>query len=406
MLNVALCFHVHQPYRLKNLRFFENAAWKSPFDDELNRHIIERVSQTCYLPAGDLLLSLAGRWGRDFRIAFSITGTAIEQLRSWGGDALQTFRSLSSSGSAEFLGETYYHSLFSLYDREEFLEQVDMHTKSVVETFGAEPGVFRNTELLYDDRVSDYLSALDRFGLILCEDAVRLDSRSGAGNLFLSYNGLHRLLLRDQRLSDDVGFRFVDRWWSEYPLTAEKFAVWLEELGDEKMSSVDREDDPDRDRFLLLYLDYETLGEHHDRSSGIFQFIEQLAEVILNHARLKLCWPSEALHGQMPPSRLSVESPVSWADSEKGTGAWLSSDLQRNAMSTLLRAFECIRQNGDEELLQRVRKLSSSDHFYFMYPWDGSADGDVHRRFTPYSSPEDAYLRMLNVITALEHRII
>jgi alpha-amylase len=329
----------------------------------------------------------------------------MEQLNRWGPDALQTFVSLFGSGSVELLGETYYHSLFSLYDREEFIDQVGLHSNSMEKIFGVTPVSFRNTELLYDDRVSDFLSALGQFRLILGEDA--LTSGRRIGNPCLSYNGLHRLLLRHHRLSDDIAFRFTDRGWNDYPLTAEKFAAWLDELGQMWNLEADREADTvrDRDGVLLIYLDYETLGEHHSPDTGIFRFFENLTEIILKHARLKLCWPSEALLGEKPLSRISVQSPVSWADSGKGIDAWLSEDLQRNAMFTLLRVFDRIKRTGDELLLKIVRRLSSSDHFYYMYPWDGSVDGAVHRRFTPYSSPEDGYIRLLNAITALELRI-
>jgi len=396
MLNVALCFHVHQPYRLGHIRVYDRTACGEIFDDALNRAMVERVTRVCYLPAGELFCSLIERYGPDFKIALSITGTVVEQLRDWAPEAREQFRKLAGTGSLEFIGETYYHSLFSLFDREEFVEQVHMHLEMLKDEYDLTPQVFRNTELLYDDRVSDYLSAIRQFRVVLCEDAAAGCAISGRP--CRSYNERHMLLPRNHVLTDDIAFRFQDREWSEYPLTAEKFTARLERYYEEGGH--------DHDRFLLLYMDYETLGEHILSDSGIFQFFEHLAEIILLHDSMRFVWPSEVRSCNMETlEKLFVKHPVSWADSKKDHGAWLSSDLQRNAMGTLLEMVSRIRSQGDADLLETVRRLSSSDHFYCMFPWKGDADAEVHRHFSSYGSPEDAYVRYLNALTVLEQHL-
>jgi alpha-amylase len=259
--------------------------------------------------------------------------------------------------------------------------------------FAVQPKAFRNTELLYDDRVSDYLSSFDQFHVLLCEDTVA--NLPATHKLFRSYNDLHVLLLRNHRLTDDIAFRFSNREWAGYPLTAEKYASWLEGCGGVE--------DDESNSFLLLYMDYETLGEHHAKGTGIFQFFQDLAGIILNSTSMRFSWPSDSLRQPKEhATRVSVQKPVSWADSGKDLSAWLSSDLQVNAMHTLLEVTARVRRTGDEALVERVRRLSSSDHFYYMYPWEGGADAEVHRHFSPYHSPEDAYMRYMNAITALE----
>ena len=394
MLNIVLCFHVHQPYRLKNRGLLDLSAQGDIFDDELNRAVVQRVTRTCYHPASSLFLGLIDRYGSGFKCSFSMTGTAVEQLRLWGPGALERFQKLADTGSVEFIGETYYHSLFSLFDREEFVEQVRMHAAMMESEFKTKPEVFRNTELLYDDRVSDFISPFDQYSVLLCEDVVT--DLPAIRKPLMSYNGLHFLLLRDHRLTDDIAFRFSDRAWSEYPLSAEKYVTWLENIVESE----------ERDGFVTIYLDFETFGEHHKTSTGIFQFFADLAEIILNSTHLRFSWPSES---RVPVTadltKISVRDPVSWADSGKDLSAWLSSDLQRNAMNTLLEMMERIRRKGDRGLLEKVRRLSSSDHLYHMYPWSGGADAEVHRYFSPYDSPEDAYIRYINALTVLEMRL-
>jgi alpha-amylase len=391
MLDIVLCFHIHQPYRLRTVRLVDRSG--DLFDDVLNRAVVEKAARTCYIPACDLLKGLMDRYGSEFKCAFSITGTAAEQFSIWKPVVMERLCGLAATRCVEFIGETYYHSLFSHFDRGEFIEQVRQHSAMMEHEFLVLPRVFRNTELLYDDRVSDYLSTFDQFHVLLCEDAVA--DQPVTQKLYRSYNDLHVLLLRNHRLTDDIAFRFSNREWAGYPLTAEKFASWLEEY--EGM------EDDGHNSFLLLYMDYETLGEHHAKSTGIFQFFQDLAEIILNSTRMRFSWPSDVLRQPKEHStRVSVQKPVSWADSGKDLSAWLSSDLQKNAMHTLLEVSARVRRNGEEALLERVRRLSSSDHFYYMYPWEGGADAEVHRHFSPYHSPEDAYMRYINALTALE----
>jgi alpha-amylase len=273
-----------------------------------------------------------------------------------------------------------------------------MHLTLLKDEFGKVPSVFRNTELIYEDRLSDYLSGLDNFRAILAEGTTMNMDWGSSLRVHRSPNGLHYLLLRNFPLSDDIAFRFSNREWQDYPLTVDKFLGWVERLyGSEKT---------DDELWLNIYIDYETFGEHHHKSTGIFQFLQRLTECILKHNNFRLRWPSEAAEvTQSSVKVLSVHSPLSWADSRKDISAWLSNDLQLNCFETLTRVLDRIKKNGDEKLIQIARRLSSSDHFYYMYAEGPESDLNVHRYFSHYRTPEDAYIRYLYALASLEEKI-
>ena len=72
-----------------------------------------------------------------------------------------------------------------------------------------------------------------------------------------------KLLLKNYRLSDDIAFRFSNRGWSEWPLTAEKFAGWVNQINGNGY-------------VCNLFMDYETFGEHQWADTGIFDFMRHL----------------------------------------------------------------------------------------------------------------------------------
>ena len=112
--NICLYFQVHQPTRLRQYRFFDIGKDSHYYDDFAGRTILRRIAQRCYIPMNNLLLDLIKQHGGDFKVAFSITGSALEQFERYAPEVLDSFRELPRTGSVEFLGEIYYHSLASL----------------------------------------------------------------------------------------------------------------------------------------------------------------------------------------------------------------------------------------------------------------------------------------------------
>jgi alpha-amylase len=195
-----------------------------------------------------------------------------------------------------------------------------------------------------------------------------------------------RLLPRNYQLSDDVGFRFSQRSWEGWPLTAPKYADWLRQNDGESLN---------------LFLDYETFGEHQWAETGIFDFLGHLPDECFRRG-LRFVQPSD-LARRAPTGPLSFPRPTSWADQERDTTAWLGNRLQDSAHDRLYRLGRALRQLGDPALLEQWRRLTTSDHVYYMCTkW--FADGDVHKYFSPYDSPYDAFVAFMNVLEDLEQR--
>ncbi len=397
MLHIVFYFQVHQPYRLRQYRLTEIGKSGNYFDEELNRNIINKVSDKCYLPTNNLLLELIEKYEGAFKVSFSITGTLIEQLRQYRPDVLDTFRALAKSGGTEFLGETYYHSLASLFDENEFLEQVQLHSKLIETEFGLKPRTFRNTELIYSDKISDIISELPQFKMILTEGADKILKWRSPLYAYKSYTKRHLLLLKYYRLSDDIAFRFSDKGWVEYPLKVEKFIDWIE-----KLPLIEK---TGKKLYLNLFMDYETFGEHQWSDTGIFEFVKNLPKHVLKHNFASFIWPSEVEDSiNYEPEALSVKEPISWADTERDLSAWLSNSLQWNASKTFYKILSNIKASGRKDLLDTARKLSTSDLYYYMCT-KYFQDGDVHKYFSPYSAPEDAYMYFMHALADLEKRL-
>ena len=389
MASICFYFQVHQPLRLRHYTVFdENNQY---FDDYKNATICRKVANKCYLPANRLLLDLIRRFEGRFKIAYSITGVLLEQLHSFSPEVVSTFDALAETGCVEFLAETYYHSLSFLYSRNEFIEQINKHSNSIEYLFGQKPRVFRNTELIYNNDLAALVEAMGNFDAIITEGAnYILGSRSP--NFVYRPKNCNRLklLLKNYSLSDDIAFRFSNRNWSEWPLTAEKYARWINKVNG-------------NGNVVNLFMDYETFGEHQWEDTGIFDFMYHLPENILKHPDNDFKTPSEIASTYEPVDTVDVPHLISWADTERDLSAWLGNAMQSNAIHELYRMEKNIKKTGDEKIITDWRRLQVSDHFYYMCT-KYFADGDVHKYFNPYNSPYDSYINFMNVLNNLQSR--
>jgi len=389
MASVCFYFQVHQPFRLRRYSVFDTEP--NYFDDYKNAEICRKVCNKCYLPANNLLLEMIRQYNGAFRISYSLTGVIIEQFQRYMPEVLDSFKQLADTGCVEFLCETYHHSLSFLYSRDEFTNQVNLHRQLVRSLFGQDPKVFRNTELIYNNDLA-HLVAQMGFKGVLCEGA---DHILG----YRSPNFLHRapkcpevtLLLKNYRLSDDIAFRFSNRDWKEWPLTAEKFARWVNMVNGNGYT-------------VNLFMDYETLGEHQWEDTGIFEFMRHLPERVLAYGTNDFKTPSEVIASYPVSGELDVPHTISWADTERDLSAWLGNAMQSNALHELYRLENQIKTKGDPQLLEDWRKLQTSDHFYYMCTKYFS-DGDVHKYFNPYESPYDSYINFMNVLDNIRSRL-
>jgi len=397
MLNVVFYFQVHQPYRLRHVNLLDIGNDLDLFDDKLNRLVMKKVAEKCYLPTNKLLLDLIRQHEGRFKISYAITGTAIEQFKLYTPEVLDSFKELASTGCVEFIGETYYHSLAFLYDTNEFLDQVAMHRKLMQDEFGFYTTTFRNTELIYQDRLSDLVYEIEGFKTIITEGVDRILQWRSPLYAYKNYSKDLNLLLKYYKLSDDIAFRFSNRDWPEYPLTVGKFVNWIDHLTlDEKKN---------RNQFLNLFMDYETFGEHQWAETGIFDFMKHFPAEVLKRDNLGFANPNETTHlANYQQESLSFADAVSWADEQRDLSAWLENDMQKNAIETMYDLLYKVKLKGDEKLLRIARMLTTSDHFYYMCT-KYFQDGDVHKYFSPYDSPDQAYIYYINALADLEERL-
>jgi alpha-amylase len=390
MRSIVFYFQVHQPFRLRRYTFFDVGRSDAYFDDDANAQIVRRVAEKCYRPMNELLLRAIEETDGAFRCAFSVSGTALEQMALWAPEALESFRRLAATGSVELLAETSHHSLAALFDWEEFDLQVGEQVRRIEELCGKRPTTFRNTELVCSNEIARRAEQLG-FRCILAEGADHVLGWRSPHRLYRP-EGCERikLLLRSYRLSDDVAFRFSNRGWDSWPLRSETFADWLREL-------------PLGDDLVGLFMDYETFGEHQWVETGIFAFMARLPHEVLARG-MRFETPAEVAARFDPLGRLDMPWPVSWADAERDLTAWLGNDMQKAAADVLWELGRDLRAGGDAELLERWRKLTTSDHLYYMCTkW--FSDGDVHKYFSPFRSPHDAYIAFMNVLDDLGRRV-
>jgi alpha-amylase len=392
--SIVLYMHVHQPYRLRHYTVFDTGSRHDYFDTDYeartnNERILRKVAEKSYLPTNKRLLQLLHD-NPEFKLSLSITGVVLEQLERWYPEALESFKLLTDTGRVEIIGETYHHSLAFFYSRPEFEMQVDMHRRKIQEVFGQTPTIFRNTELAYNNELAAWAEQAGYRG-ILAEGWDPILGWRSPNYLYRPAQTEHiRLLTKNYRLSDDIAFRFGDSQWSEWPLTADKFAHWLSE--DQKAE------------LYNIFIDYETFGEHQWDESGIFGFLEHLPREWLKTGGHTFMTASDAIDAFEPMDSVDVPQTVTWADTERDLSAWLGNAMQAGAIDSLYGLEDKILSTGDFALIEDWRRLQTSDHFYYMCTkWFN--DGDIHAYFSPYETPYEAYINFMNAYRDLQFRL-
>lgn len=389
--SICFYFQVHQPDRLRLYRFFDIGRESYYYDDFANKTILKRVAERCYLPANQLILELIKKYNGAFKVAFSISGTVLEQFEKYAPEVIESFRELAKTGSVEFLAETYSHSLASLISPDEFRHQVRLHSAIIESCFGAKPKVFRNTELIYSDSIGSMVADMG-YKAMLTEGAKHILGWKSPNYLYTNaINPRLKLLLKNFTLSDDIAFRFSDRNWEHWPLTSDKYAAWL--------ASILR-----KDEIVNLFMDYETFGEHQQASTGIFDFLKHLPGALLANGNIKFDTPSGICERHQPVAPLHVPFPISWADEERDTSAWLGNELQDEAFQKLYSIEKSVRLCNDPAITSNFAKLQQSDHFYYMCTKFFS-DGAVHKYFNPYDTPYEAFINYMNVLSDFMLRV-
>ena len=403
MPDIILCFELHQPLRLRRWPseyklsdFPKEHLLETYFDFEFTGAIFRRACTKSYLPATRLLLDMV-RWSKEddkpFKLGFSLSGNFIEQCEQFEPQMLDVFKQLVDTGCVELLSETYYHSLAYFFPgSDEFAEQVRMHRSLLERLFNCRPTTFQNTEMIYSNSVAQRVEDLG-FNCIYTEGTERILGPSQSANFVYRPAGCDRirLLLRNYQLTDDIAFRFSLRTWPGWPLTADKYVRWLSESSGDCIS---------------IFMDFETVGEHHWEATGIFDFFKHLPGELSRYESLNWVTPNEAVQQHQPVGEINVpdSAPVSWADLERDVSAWLLNKNQLESFERLRRLEAQLKRLGDPILLKAWRYLQTSDHVYYMSTKTGGT-GAVHSYFSPFPTPELAYDTFSRAISDLEQRV-
>ncbi len=392
--SIVLYLHVHQPFRLRHYTVFDAANRHDYFDSppsvpENNYNVLQKVASKSYLPANRILQRLLDE-NPEFSLSLSITGVVLEQMRLWSLETLDSFKRLVNTGRVEILAETYHHSLSFFYSRSEFETQVQMHSDLINQVFGIRPTVFRNTELTFNNDLAYWADQKGYKGILTEGWDPILNWRSPNYLYRPTYTNNIKLLLKNYKLSDDIAFRFGDRNWSEWPLTADKFNHWIS-------------DDPNSE-IINLFMDYETFGEHQWQESGIFDFLNHFPKEWLKDQDHSFLTVSDAINQHEPKDYIDVPNTITWADTERDLSAWLGNSMQSSAIKLLYDIEDKILKTHDLALIEDWRKLQTSDNFYYMSTKYFN-DGDIHSYFSPYQTPYEAYMNFMNVYHDICYRI-
>lgn len=394
--SVVLYLHVHQPWRIRDdFSTFDVGFDKNYFREgggltrQSNGEIFRKVAQKSYLPMNNLLEKLLAAHP-DFCFSLSITGTFLDQAEQFAPEVIASFQRLVATGRVEIVSETYYHSLAYFFDKDEFEQQVKAHQRKIKQVFGLEPAAFRGTELSYNDDLAIWAENFG-FRAILAEGWDRNLGWRSANHVYRPPNTKNiKLLMKNYKLSDDLAFRFSNQNWQDFPLTSQKYINWLENslIGGE---------------IINLFMDYETFGEHQWKESGIFEFFEKFIDEWLEKPDRNFLTISQA--AKLPArDQISVPQTTTWADSERDLTAWLGNRMQKQAMKLLFSLKDRVYAAGDKKLLEDWRRLTTSDHPYYMCTKYFS-DGDVHAYFSPYKSPFDAFLYFIDALRDINFRL-
>ncbi|MBD3362601.1 alpha-amylase [Candidatus Dojkabacteria bacterium] len=411
MYKKSICFYfqVHQPWRLSKvniLRLAEQDDLFEGFGHGDNKAVFKKVAEKCYLPTNKLLYSIIKKHP-EVKVTFSLSGVFLDQAECFDKRVIKSFKKLLDTGNVELMNETYYHSLAWLFSKKEFAHQIKMHRSKIWKLFKRRPVFFRNTELIYNNQVANFARLIGFNGIVAegwdpllngqnpnfvynaktCD--IHPEDRKIADDACFTKRRNHKikLLLKNYRLSDDIAFRFSNKDWPEYPLTVEKYADWIE-FSDGNTYN--------------LFLDYETFGEHQWEETGIFEFLRKLPTELLQR-NIYFRTVSETIKDYRVKGEIDIHNLISWADESRDLSAWVGNRIQEAAIKAVYDLEPRIialtkgkkRREEKDALIEIWRRLQTSDHFYYMCTkyWN---DGDVHKYFSHYESPYNAFINFMN----------
>lgn len=393
MRTICLSFKIHQPVQLRRYRFFEigdsdSEYYYNDYSDEKN---LIHLSENCYLPTNKIILELIEKNQGRFKVAFSISGTTIDQIKIYTPDVIESFQKLAATGCVEFLAETFSHSLLILKSKSEFRRQVESHSALIEALFGKRPTVFSNNEIIYSDEFGATIAEMGYKAMLTKAPENILKWRNPNYIYRNVFDPAFKILIKNQQFSDDIDLRLSISHWSGWPITAGEYASKFKQI-------------PNGEKIVNLCVDYENFGEHQTFVSGIFKFLESLPSAIFKKSDFEFMTPSEVIEHYETISTLRVPHPLSCPEEQRDYDTWLGNELQKEAFESLVALSEKIDLCTDSDLLKDWQYLQSNDHFYYMTTKYLPIDQDDNN-LNPYSSPYEAFMNYMNVLNDFSVRL-
>ena len=382
MKTICLYFEIHQPIHLKRYRFFDIGTDHYYYDDYENERVISELFEKSYKPALQTMLDMIEENGKAFKVAFSISGVSLELIEQYAPEMLDLLGRLAASGCVEFLAEPYSHGLSSLGNVDNFIAETKRQAKKIKQIFGQSPKVFRNSSLIYDDEIGALVADMGFKGMMVEGAKHILGWKSPHYIYSCAQDARLSLILRDYKLSDDIGLRFNDASWSEYPLMADKWLSWVAGL-------------PEGENVVGIMMELAALGYYQPLSSHILDFLRALPKLTKDMG-IQFATPSEVLAKNKPVSPLEVIYPVSWNDEERDTSSMLGNGMQREAFNKLYdenivgRILAC----RDRRIQQDWDRLQATDNFRFMT----TKNNGMGNYRGIYDSEYDAFTNYMNIL--------
>ncbi len=380
MKTICLYFEIHQIIHLKRYRFFDIGTDHYYYDDYENERSINDIVERSYMPALNTIGKMIEENGNFFKVAFSLSGVAIEQLEMHAPQVLDKLQQLSKTGCVEFLAEPYSHGLSSLKDEECFAADVQKQCNKIKDYFGKKPTVLRNSSLIYSDDIGLQAAQMGFKGMLTEGAKHVLGWKSPHYVYHCAAAPTLKLLLRDITLSDDISLRFGNTNWEGYPLFADNYISNIANL-------------PEGDNVINIFMELSALGIAQPLSTNILDFIHALP-ACAKEKGVAFATPSEIFDLTPSVDALYVPDTLSWVDEERDVSCWLGNCMQREAFEKLYSVAERVRIANDPRINVDWDYLQASNNFRFMTtkPSNVGLDRGI------YSSPFDAFTNYMNIL--------
>lgn len=291
------------PFRLKKYSIFDTTH--EYFDEPVNEAMCRKHAKQCILPVNKLLHGLISQYEGRFRVALSISGSALEMMESHSPEALEGLQQLADTGYVEFIGSPYYHSLSSLYSDEEFADEVSDHGNLVSKLFGdnRRPVVFMNTAMIFNNRIADMLGRVGGFRAVFVDDSMNFPYWYSPSRICNTKTDGLRALVMSNILGEEIRWLLMTGVSKEKETAAESFSRRLLDFGCRGDCNV------------MLGMNYRLLWESDPESDIKYSFMHSFLSRILEDGSGCFALPGEMIDrheggGNQPERVADVPHPV------------------------------------------------------------------------------------------------